>query len=343
MTSETQYEEAGGRLVRIVDRSGHAWAALDWRGDQLERLVVPGAVVEGTLRDDPLLGRVHAIGATTMSAIDWARPTEIPAIAAPAQLAGGAGGAILNVIATLAVRAGVPALRYAGPYPTRALWRSLARSFRTTATEEAFTGDAAGRMARLARDPIAIDFVPAPHDRLVVARGHVELRDGIERAVLDGIAYERAPASGCPARLVEDRAEIWFGDAAYARVARFASDGSLVDGPHAIPACDSDVIGKPFPPALVAALAMLVAEAVPALLAADARGWLAARPIAWADLGPRAAAVGPDGIRVHAALWQRIGPLGLGRLALALAEALAPVVTMAVVAEVMGQAQARRS
>ena len=59
MTSETQYEEAGGRLVRIVDRSGHAWAALDWRGDQLERLVVPGAVVEGTLRDDPLLGRVH--------------------------------------------------------------------------------------------------------------------------------------------------------------------------------------------------------------------------------------------------------------------------------------------
>jgi hypothetical protein len=29
---------------------------------------------------------------------------------------------------------------------------------------------------------------------------------------------------------------------------------------------------------------------------------------------------------VHAALWDRIAPLGLGRLALALAEALAPVI-----------------
>jgi len=34
---------------------------------------------------------------------------------------------------------------------------------------------------------------------------------------------------------------------------------------------------------------------------------------------------------VHAALWDRIAPLGLGLLALALAEALAPVVTAAVV------------
>ncbi|HZJ64611.1 MAG TPA: hypothetical protein VFD36_13930 [Kofleriaceae bacterium] len=34
---------------------------------------------------------------------------------------------------------------------------------------------------------------------------------------------------------------------------------------------------------------------------------------------------------MHAALWDRIAPRGLGRLALALAEALAPVVAASVV------------
>ncbi|MBA3391442.1 MAG: hypothetical protein H0T89_02305, partial [Deltaproteobacteria bacterium] len=57
-------------------------------------------------------------------------------------------------------------------------------------------------------------------------------------------------------------------------------------------------------------------------------------PVRWADLGARAARAEPDGLVVHAALWQTVGPLGLGRLALALAEALAPVVTTALVAEI---------
>jgi hypothetical protein len=56
--------------------------------------------------------------------------------------------------------------------------------------------------------------------------------------------------------------------------------------------------------------------------------------VCWADLGARAARELPGngaGFVVHAALWDRIAPLGLGRLALALAEALAPVVAAAVV------------
>ncbi len=336
LAAGTIYEDANGRLVRIVDRTGHEWARLAWTGDRLDRLVVPGAEMLGAIHPDPLLGDAHAIdGLTTMSAIDWARPTQIPAIAAPGRLPPGSGGAILNVIAILAMRSGVTALRYAGPYPTRALWQSLARSFRTEGTEAAFTADATGRMARLARDPIAIDFVPAPHDRIANPHGHVELRDGVERAVVDRLAFERTPVPGSAARLSGDHAEIWFGDASYARVATFGEDGSLIDGPHAIPACTSDVIGKPFPPALVAALAMLVAEAVPAPLADDARAWIAARPVEWADLGGRAAEVTADGIRVHAAMWQTIGPLGLGRLALALAEALAPVVTQAILSQLI--------
>ncbi|MGE5183811.1 MAG: hypothetical protein ACM31C_17195, partial [Acidobacteriota bacterium] len=69
----------------------------------------------------------------------------------------------------------------------------------------------------------------------------------------------------------------------------------------------------------------LVAEAVPAPLAADARAIVAARPLVWADLGTRAARATSERFEVHAALWERIAPRGLARLALALAEALAPL------------------
>lgn len=333
----TRYEERAGRLVAIIDRTGRVWCELAW-GRGLERLRVPGAVIDGAILRDDLLGDAHAIrteaGAalTAISAVDWAAPAEIPVIAAPGRLPAGAGGALLDAIAVLAARAGVPALRYAGPYPTPALWRALGRSFRVSAPEAAFTADLIPRAARLARDPIAVDFAPAPCERVAVAGGHVELRDGLERAVLDGVAYE---PGGSPARLVDGRAEIWFGDALYACVATFAPGGDLLDGPHAIPPSGSPVAGAPFPAALVGALAELVADAVPPPLAADARAWIAARPIRWADLGARAAAVRADELCVHAALWDRIAPLGLGRLALALAEALAPIATAALVRAVL--------
>ena len=66
---------------------------------------------------------------TWMGAVDWAVPRTIPPILAPSVLRAGAGTMILNVLATRARDAGVHRLRYAGPYPTAALWRSLQRSF----------------------------------------------------------------------------------------------------------------------------------------------------------------------------------------------------------------------
>jgi hypothetical protein len=329
---DTIYEELDGRLVRIVDRTGALHAELTWRGDALIRLAVANAIVDGAVIDHPLLGAAHVVADTAMSALSWARPAEIPAIAEPGRLPLGVGGAILNTIAVLAVRVGVPALRYAGPYPTPALWRSLARSFRCDADEATFTADALARALHVAREPIAIDFVPAPHERIAIAGGFVELRDGLERAVVDGITYE---AGGSPARLVGDpgerHCEIWFGDAPYARVATLASDGALRSGPHAIPACTSAVVGRAFPDALRLAIAELVADAVVAPLAGAARARVTAGVLRWSDLGGRAAREEPGGFAVHAALWDRIAPLGLGRLALALAEALVPVVTASVV------------
>ena len=280
---------------------------------------------------------------TVMTRIDWTRPHRIPAIEAPAKLPPGLGAAIMNLLAERARDAGIPALRYAGPYPTSALYHALLRSFRTTATEEDFTRDALDRAVRGALDELPYDFVPAPHVRRSITRGHVEIRDGLERVVMDGVAYARGDAI---TRLAHDKvhgavddhvhAEVWFGDSCWARVATLSSSGVLVDGPHPLPRCESAVLGKAFPPALREAIAELVAETIPAPLATDARAMLAARPIAWADLGARAARRTTDGFEVHAALWERLAPAGLARVALAIAEALAPVVSTAVVADALG-------
>jgi hypothetical protein len=343
----TIYEERAGRLVRIVDRGGAVHAELTWRNSpihsELVRLAVDGAAVDGAVISHALLGAAHAVGDTAMTALDWARPAEIPAIAEPGRLPLGAGAAILNAIAILAQRAGVTSLCYAGPYPTAALWRTLVRSFRTSSDEAAFTADALSRALRVARDPIAVEFAPAPHARIAISGGFVELRDGIERAVIAGLVYE---PGGSPARLVRAdesvdpggdpaergavHCEIWFGDARYARVASLSPGGAVQAGPWPIPRCDSPVLGREFPAALRIAIAELVGEAVVAPLAAAARELCAVQTLRWADLGGRAAAQQPDGFAVHAALWDRIAPLGLGRLALALAEALAPVVARAI-------------
>ncbi len=317
--------------MNIVDRTGVTWATVAWDGDR-PTITVPGVRVDGALVDDPLLGASHVIicgdRTTAMSALDWRRPTQIPTIAAPAVLPPGSGSMLMNVIATLARDAGVPALRYAGRYPTAALFHTLCRSFRTDAEEDDFTGH-----FQLAGPPreIPIDFTPAPFERLANPHGYVELRDGIERAVVDTLSFERGASI---ARLVEDRAELWFGDAVYAHVATFDAAGQLVDGPHPIPACTSPVIGKPFPPPLVEALAELVSRYVPSPLADDARTFVAKQTIRWADLGAKPAAAEAAGFAVHAVLWERLAPTGMARLAQALAEALAPVVTRALVAEI---------
>ena len=291
--------------------------------------------------EHPVLGRANAIehggvAITAVSVIDWSDPEEIPVIAEPGRLPPGEGARLLNDLARAARRP----LRYAGPYPTPALYRALLRSFRASADEDVFTRDVMARAARLAREPIDVEFAPAPHERVEVAGGHVELRDGIEGAQIAGTRFERGGAS---ARIVGDDAadvascEIWFGDACYAHIATLAPSGELVDGPHAPPVLVSRAIAQTFPAELRAALAELVADATPAPDAA--RALVAARAITWADLGTRAARRSESGFEVHAALWERIAPLGLARLALALAEALAPVVTSTLVAELTARAR----
>ena len=331
----TRLERAAGRLVRVIGCDGAPQVALAWDGDRLAAALVAGyaatLAIDGALGDHPVLGAVHTLAVdgrpvAAMSALDWARPTAIPAIDRPAALPAGAGTLLLTAIARLAQDAGVAALRYAGPYPTDALWASLAPSFRTDGRAADFTATAATRWTGRDRAPIAIDFAPAPFERATVAPGvHVQLRDGLERAIVDGAAYDRGAGVR---RLVPDgdgwAAALWFGDRHHATAARFTAGGALVDR-TALPAPTGDPVGQVLPPALVAALGSLVAELVPAPLADAAPAALAAVPIVWGDPGPAAAADRGDRLVLHAALWHALAPHGLARVALALAEALAPL------------------
>jgi hypothetical protein len=311
------------------------------------RLSVDPDVVE-----HPLLGDAHLIlhagePITAMSAIDWQRPTQIPTIAEPRALPRGTGTLLINEIALRAQRAGVQTLRYAGPYPTPALFTSLSRSFRASAPEAVFTNDVLGRAMRLARDEVPVDFTPAPFERRKMPYGSIDVRDGIERAVIDDVLFDREGVVGSVARLDLDgdsaanplqvsgtHAVLAFGEAVWKTIATLAPDGTLVGEVRPIPPFTGNLIGKSFPLELKEQFAALVADAVPAPLAQDARSVILARPIVWADLGWRAAAIQDDGFALHAGWWVYLAPRGVQAFALAVSDALATVITQVILDEV---------
>lgn len=320
---------AGDRLRSITDRHGHRLAELRWHGDAatLTVAVAPATgtadavEIDGALREDALFGQAHAIARVVdgvrasiarISPMAWAPPRALPAIDRPAALPRSTGGLILDAIAIAARRAGVAALRYAGPYPTRALWQSLQGAFRCAGDEDGFAAGA------------PLDFAPAPFERHWVApRIAVELREGLERALIDGHTYGADGAH----RLVDGHAELWIGDAAIARIASFAADGALVDGPHPPQPITSRALGQRFPPALCSALAALCADTAAPALAAAIAAELTERALVWADTGVALVQVRDDGaLAINALLWERLAPHGLARVARALAEALGQTV-----------------
>jgi len=300
---------------------------------------VAGLVVDPDVVEHPLLGDANVIlhdgePITAMSAIDWDQPARIPTIAEPRALPRGSGTLLINEIALRAQRAGVQALRYAGPYPTPALFATLLRSFHTTGSEAEFSADVLERAMRLARDEVPIDFTPAPFERRATLYGSIDVRDGIERAVIDDVLYDRVGSVGSVARLDSNEAVLAFGDAVWTRIATLAPSGALVGEIQPIPRLVSDVVGKTFPRELKEQFAALVVDAVPKPLAQDARQVILERPVVWADLGWRAAAIEGDGFALHAGWWTVLAPRGMQAFALAVSDALATVITLRILDEV---------
>ena len=258
-----------------------------------DRLEIAGLVVRREVVPHLLLGEANLIEhegrtLTAMSAIDWNCPTRIPTVAEPRKLPPGAGSAVLNAIALLAQRAGVNALRYAGPYPTPLLYEVLLRSFRTVEDRDTFSADLMSRIARLARDEVPVDFAPAPFERIANAHGYVEIRDGLERTTIDGVSYDHDGSFFSHTRLIE-HGDGWLAAITYgARVFTIAEldrNGMILSGPFPPPVVASDVIGKELPLALRRELADCMHDMVPSFGRLQTAGPIRAVPNSMWSLG----------------------------------------------------------
>ena len=199
------------RRLLDVDRHGHVASVVERGPDGLARQIWVRAhrdtwvALRAGDATHPLWGPSDRIVAdagdgrlaplTVAAAVDWGRIECIPALAEPARLPAGAGSALLNVLAALAVDQGRPALRYRGPYPTEQLFWSLLESFRCPADASAlarFLEDAEATFASGASPEAPLDWIPAPHERLLLPEGiAVQLRDGVEKVTWGDRVYHR--------------------------------------------------------------------------------------------------------------------------------------------------------
>jgi hypothetical protein len=191
------------RLVEL-DRAGNVIALLRWAPDgKLGRGWVrasdrtwvaiepdvayqePWGRVDGLYRSARLVSDAKRPGdpLTVFHSVDWQRIDGIPALAEPARVPPGAGTAVLNLIAGVAVDQERRRMAYRGPYPTEQLFLALLESFRYAADDE---------------DPLAafmrgrLDWVPAPFERIFLpGEVCVQLRGRIEKVTWRGNRYYR--------------------------------------------------------------------------------------------------------------------------------------------------------
>ena len=270
--------DGAGRLIAEFDRHGATVTELDWHADgRLARAavripdgswvtVLPGAGTPGPWgASDELRHATRVV--TRFGALDWTHIAHIPPLAEPARLPPGAGTAVLNLIARLALEQGTSALRYDAPYPTEQLFLALLESFR-------WTGHGVG-------DPLvafmtgALAWAPAPHTRAFESDGvYVQHRDRIEKISVDGRAYYRPDWQGVgrrTARVVLDapgtvRASLQALGVVLEDHVVLAPDGAVLDVPQ-LPRDPPAV--RPLPLAVVSGIvATVVASSAPPLAGA---------------------------------------------------------------------------
>jgi hypothetical protein len=203
--------EGGHRRILEFDRHGTLLALLRWTGDALEAAWVRGPA--GTwLTIEPRAGGAtpwvtadrlatcERPGAPStprslFESVDWARPDRIPTLAEPGRIPPGGGTVVLNLLAALAVDAGVDRLGYAGPFPGEQLFLSLLESFRWHARDAATGGRIGDPLAAFAAGALA--WEPAPHERLLTPEGAlVHLRGRVEKVAWRGRVYHRPDWQG---------------------------------------------------------------------------------------------------------------------------------------------------
>ena len=338
-----------GRVRSATDRHGNEVWVARWQGDQLHalRLRRPDrseVVLQASSDPHPLFHRAHALqwdgqAVARCGHTSWSDPQAIPPVDTPAALPSGAGSALLNWLASSAVRAGTTSLRYRGPYPTAALFDSLMQSFTVddpAAALERFTKDVESRSVRGAMTEVDVPFMPAPFEWHWPADGVcVQLRQGLERAYIDGRGYSLHQLGTRRLRREGEHsvAYIDLGGIAWHDVLRFAPDGTPEGHPAPIPAAPPGLVGQALPEEIVALLSTILQQRAPRMLVATVSAVLSSRVLRWGDTGDDLARPVADAIELHSAFGERLPEMDPQRMLGAFVLALEPVVTRLAQAE----------
>ena len=187
---------------------------------------------------------------TLFQSVDWEAIAAIPPLAEPGRLPPGAGSAILNLLARLLQDQATATIRYRGPYPTEQLFLSLLEAFRydpgvSDPLDRFLAGAEETALGGEAREA-PLDWAPAPHERCFPAPGvYVQLRDGVEKAAINGRAYYRSRWQGVLRR--EYRVIRAGGEGATARyVASLVALETVLED-HLILDVEGEVLARPEP------------------------------------------------------------------------------------------------
>jgi hypothetical protein len=199
------------RRVLEVDRGGEVVSAYRWRSDGSLAWLVTRTAADAMVGLEPGGGEHAAWGrsdriwrvtaappweprepVTVLAALDWARLARVPPLADPARLPPQAGTALLNAIAGLMQDQSVSRCAYEGPYPSEQLFTALLESFHYDAAAPPLEAFLAGE---------AVHWIPAPHERYRARAGLVvQLRESVDKVVLDGQAFYRRDWQGVERR-----------------------------------------------------------------------------------------------------------------------------------------------
>jgi hypothetical protein len=249
-------------------------------------------------------GRERAQPLVTFAAVDYTAVRAIPPLADPARLPPGAGTTVLNLLASLAVDQGRPALGYAGPYPTEQLFLALLESFRYAPYPGAPDVD----------DPLgafmqgALVWTAAPHERRRDAAGVVaQLRDRVEKVTWDRRRYYRTDwqtiARHAPRRVRDDGDDVvcslWAFGIAIEDHLRLTRDGRLLAVVAPSPSMDPPrVVGDSVTAGVVATIAATSVPALASYVRDAARGF----SFVWAPVDRDLLAVDGRQVRLSARL-----------------------------------------
>lgn len=330
----------GDQLLTVKNRDQIPCYGLRWAGDDLAQIslqlpdqrwlaILPKAATHPVLGQCDLVcgpfehqGEAMAPEAvrtpiTPFRAVDWTAPEAIPPLAEPGRLPAGGGAAILNLVAIVAARAGIGALRYTGPYPTEGLFDSLHTSFALgeadaadpVATCARFTeGVEESAMSTVDKTP-AVDWHPRPFTWRWSEGGTCaqSRQAGVEAIYIEGRPYT---LQGRSRRLIPTdggfTAEVHLGGVCWAEIATFDPEGALVGGPHPLPATESPMVGQPLPEGFRQALVRALPPRAPALMAPALGALLEAIPLEWGDAGADEAIIRDGRLIVHAELASRL-------------------------------------